>query len=68
MKKWGVDDIKEYAEENYGEEVAQKLVCELAVLNETAKKSCNLSLHCQVEDVYTHAIIRLVWLRTYLHR
>ena len=26
-------------------EVAEKFVGELAVLNETAKKSCNLSLH-----------------------
>ena len=29
--------------ENFGEELAEKFVGELAVLNETAKKSCNLS-------------------------
>ena len=45
MKKWGVEEMKEYMEENFGEEVAEKFVGELAVLNETAKKSCNLSLH-----------------------
>ena len=44
VKKWGVEEIKEYMEENFGE-VAEKFVGELAVLNETAKKSCNLSLH-----------------------
>ena len=43
MKKWGVEEMKEYME-NFGE-VAEKFVGELAVLNETAKKSCNLSLH-----------------------
>ena len=43
VKQWGVEEIKEYMEENFGE-VAEKFVGELAVLNETAKKSCNLSL------------------------